>query len=57
MVIAMAPEHVNLFIKAHGDLHEPCGDRNLPAVTECVEVGWTHSFPLPYFSSIALERE
>lgn len=64
MVFAMAvwhpPWHQDTstpLFKAHGDRHEPYGDRHLPAVTKCMEVGWTHSFPLPYFSSTTLERE
>lgn len=63
MASTMALEHVIPFIKAHGDRHEPdhhepcgdrhepCGDRHLPSEIEYVEVGWTHSFPLSYFSS------
>ncbi|KAI5433651.1 hypothetical protein KIW84_020793 [Lathyrus oleraceus] len=56
MVPAMAPEHVSLFIKAHG-IHEPYGDHHMPSEIEYVKVDWTHSSPLTYFSSTALERE
>lgn len=33
MASAMAPKHASLFIKAHGVLHEPYGNRHMPSET------------------------